>query len=85
MNIFGELSWDVLLDLFVAHKTGTNIAVSSACISSGSPTTTELHHIDALQDRGLVERRSDPDDLRRIWLSITARGRDLMLKCLAKP
>lgn len=83
LELFGEPSWDVLLDLFIACETGRNVAVSSACIGSASPPTTGLRHIEALQDRGLVERLPDPDDGRRIWLRITPCGRDLMLRCLA--
>lgn len=81
-DIFGEPSWDVLLDLFIASETGIDLAVSAACIGSASPPTTGLRHIDALQYRGLVERVPDPNDRRRIWLRITARGRELMLQCL---
>lgn len=83
-ELFGEPSWDILLDLFIAFETRQKVAVSSACIGSASPPTTGLRHVDALQDRGLVEREPDPDDGRRVWLRISPRGRDLMLQCLAQ-
>ena len=39
------------------------------------PSLTQL--VDGLVDRGLVVRHSDPTDRRKVWLSITDRGREM--------
>lgn len=36
--------------------------------------------VDSLQDKGLVERRRDPDDRRRVPLFLTAAGREVIRK-----
>ena len=65
---FGEASWDMILDLYIADQTGQQVDVSGLCIASNAPTTTALRHIETLVDRGYVIRQGDQNDGRRTFL-----------------
>ncbi len=69
-DIFGEPAWDMLLDLACAAVERRDVAVSSLCIAAAVPTTTALRWIRNLCDLGLFERRDDPADARRAFISL---------------
>lgn len=77
-DLFSDPAWEMLLDLAVAEATGRPISVTSLCIASGAPTTTALRRIDELREAGLIERRADPADRRRILVELTETGRRRM-------
>jgi len=77
-GLFSDPAWDMLLDLAVAEASGRPISVTSLCIASGAPTTTALRRIDELREAGLIERRADPADRRRIIVELTGTGRQRM-------
>ncbi len=77
-SLFGEPAWDILLDLFVAGERGKRVAVTSACIGSGVPSTTALRWLNVLEARGLVEREEDNADARRSFVRLTGKARVLM-------
>ena len=54
------------------------MAVTSACIGSGVPSTTALRWLNVLEARGLVEREEDNADARRSFVRLTPRGQALM-------
>lgn len=70
-NMFGEPSWDLLLDLYIRDKTGARSSVTSACIGSRVPHTTALRHIAALSKAGWIARIPDEGDRRRFWLALS--------------
>ena len=65
--VFQDPQWMMTLDLFIAAEEGREVNVSSLCCASGVPPTTALRHIRHLQDQGIIERFSHPND-RRISL-----------------
>lgn len=69
-NLFGEPSWDILLDLFSSQVIGRRISVSSACIASCVPQSTALRWLQVLINRGLIVRVRDSADGRRAWLHL---------------
>ncbi|MEA3017303.1 MAG: hypothetical protein QOI38_2025 [Sphingomonadales bacterium] len=69
-GIFADPAWDMLLDLFACHLEGEKVCVSDACIAAGVPTTTALRWVNRLEEAGLVERRPDPEDSRRIIVAL---------------
>jgi DNA-binding MarR family transcriptional regulator len=74
-SVFGEPSWDILLDLYLNHcRGGPLISISSACIASAGPQTTALRHIGVLVDRGLLERVEDAGDRRRSFVRLTQKA-----------
>ena len=73
-DLFGEPSWDILLELFVAELTHQRLSVSSACYASAVPPTTALRWVSRLERQGWVERSADHIDGRRFWLRLTDRA-----------
>lgn len=70
-DLFGEPTWDILLDLFSSQVIGRQISISSACIAACVPQTTALRWLQVLIDRGLINRVPDPADGRRAWLRLS--------------
>jgi DNA-binding MarR family transcriptional regulator len=81
-NLFGEPAWDILLDLFIAREAGRRVSVSSACIAADVPPTTALRWLSVLEQRGLVKRRADPSDGRRIHIELSDTAHALMRQWL---
>ena len=73
-DLFGEPSWDMLLDLFIAQGRGRPVSVSSACIASSTPQSTALRYVGLLEREGFIRRAKDPQDGRRQYLELTDVG-----------
>lgn len=71
-ELFSDPAWDMLLDLYAAELGQIRVSVTSLCIASNAPTSTALRWISALEREKLIERRADPLDGRRFFLSLTA-------------
>lgn len=74
MEIFADPAWDILLELYAAELGQLRITVSCACRGAAVPATTALRWISTLEENQLVQRRSDPFDGRRVYLSLTDDG-----------
>lgn len=83
-GLFGEPSWDILLDLFIARGRARPVSVSSACIASSSPQSTALRYVGLLEGVGLIRRSKDPRDGRRQYLELTDLGLSEMKAYLAE-
>ena len=81
-SIFGEPAWDILLDLFIIGEAGGSISVSAVCIGAAVAPTTALRVIDKLCDMRLIDRTPDPLDRRRVYVSLSDEGRDIMAEYL---
>jgi hypothetical protein len=77
-DLFGEPTWDILLDLYVAAREGRRVPTTSACIGAHVPPTTALRWLRILETRGLVGREEDGRDGRRTFVKLTARGEAVM-------
>lgn len=77
-DLFGEPTWDILLDLYVAGRESRRVPTTSACIGAHVPPTTALRWLRILESRGFVERESDGKDGRRTFVRLTARGNAAM-------
>ena len=75
---FEDPAWDILLDLFAAGLERADVSVSSLCIAAAVAPTTALRWITRLQAAGLIERRPDPRDRRRMFIVLSERARGLM-------
>ena len=71
VQLFRDPAWDMLLDLFAAHELGQRVSVSALCFASGVPQSTALRTVQRLEERDLLEREGDPEDLRRSWVRAT--------------
>lgn len=74
-GVFAEPAWDMLLDLYAAHYEARSVSVSSLCIAANVPATTALRWIRTMTDLGLFDRISDSEDGRRIFITISEKGR----------
>lgn len=69
-SLFGEPAWDMLLELFASAAEQKRLTVGDLCKASKVPPTTALRWIDALFRQGLITRRPDPLDSRRVHVEI---------------
>ena len=73
-DLFGEPTWDILLDLYIAAHEGRRVPTTSSCIGAHVPPTTALRWLRILEARGLVEREEDRRDGRRTFVRLSRRG-----------
>lgn len=81
-DLFGEPTWDVLLDLYVAACEERRVPTTSACIGAHVPATTALRWLRIMEMRGLVEREDDGKDGRRTFVRLSRRGYEVMTALL---
>lgn len=72
--VFGEPTWDLLLDLYIAFLEGRKVTTKSACIGAECPTSTALRKILDLEEAGLLYRVDDLIDKRLKWIAISKEG-----------
>ncbi len=77
-DLFGEPTWDILLDLYVAGGEKRRTPTTSACIGAHVPSTTALRWLRILESRGLVEREDDGSDARRLFVRLSPRAEAAM-------
>lgn len=70
-ELFADPAWDILLDLKAATQEGQNVSVSSLCIAAAVPPTTALRWITAMTENGMLIRRQDPEDARRVFIDLS--------------
>jgi hypothetical protein len=70
-DLFADPAWDILLDLKAAGQEGRHVSVSSLCIAAAVPPTTALRWITAMTDSGMLVRRQDPADARRVFIELS--------------
>jgi DNA-binding MarR family transcriptional regulator len=83
-DLFADPAWDILLDLYAGEISQRRSTVSSACIAAAVPATTALRWIGSLEARGLIQRRNDPLDGRRVYISLTAHAVEALSNYFAK-
>lgn len=82
-DLFPDPAWDMLLDLTAARAEHKRVSVTSLCIASGVPPTTALRWIGILENAGIVQRISDSDDRRRVFIALSEKGVILMAQYFA--
>lgn len=73
-GLFADPAWDMLLSLYASELGQQSQSVGSLCEAAAVPATTALRWIKLLEDQGLIERRADPLDARRTYLSLSSAG-----------
>ncbi|WP_454278063.1 winged helix DNA-binding protein [Sphingomonas sp. Marseille-Q8236] len=81
-DIFRDSAWDMMLELFIAEQERRPICVKELILVSGETSTSALRRIDRLESTGLLQRRTDPADHRRLAVTLTERGTDAMTAML---
>lgn len=70
-QLFGEPTWDILLDLFIAELRDVKMQTTSVCIGAQVPQTTALRWLALLERENLVRRYRDNEDSRRVYIQLT--------------
>lgn len=70
-DLFADPAWDIMLDLYAAGMEGRQVSVSSLCIAASVPPTTALRWITSMTDNGLLTRKQDPHDARRVFIMLS--------------
>lgn len=81
-DLFGEPTWDILLDLYIAARENRPVPTTSACIGAHVPPTTALRWLRILEARGMVARQDDGRDGRRTFVHLSPRGLEAMDRML---
>lgn len=77
-GLFFDPAWDILLDLYQAHLVQQRVATSELGRAAAIPPTTTLRWVDKLEQSGLVIRKPDPLDARRMFVELSKKGREAM-------
>lgn len=77
-QLFADPAWDMLLELYCAELDQRRMSVTRLCIASRVPATTGLRWLATLDKEGLITRRSDPLDQRRVFVALSDCGRSAM-------
>ena len=80
---FGEPSWDILLDLFIAGEEGRVLQATSAALAACVPITTGRRYLAALEVSGLVDRHRSSADRRTALVRLSPLARNQMFDHLA--
>lgn len=81
-ELFSDPCWEMLLDLYDGLLAAQQVTVTSLGAASGVPLTTAWRRMDALERHGLIERKPDPADKRRILIGLTSSGMEAVRKFL---
>lgn len=78
VNYFGDAAWDIVLELERAQRMGHNLAITDIGVESRIPLTTVLRYLTRLEKDGFIVRKVDPTDRRRVFVTLTQTGYDLV-------
>lgn len=73
-----ECAWDMILDLAHSELIGATVTVSNLCAATNKPQTSALRKLNNLVKAGLVTKRPDHDDRRRVLVELTEGARHSM-------
>ena len=81
-NVFRDSAWDIMLELFVVAEEGRTTCVKDVMAISGESATGTIRRIESLEEAGLVRRRYDPRDHRRMLVELSGKGQEAMISFL---
>jgi DNA-binding MarR family transcriptional regulator len=79
-HLFSDPAWDIMLELFVAELEMREVPVTNLCLTSNVPDTTVLRWIKTLALEGLVVRRKDKVDKRRVLVQLSRPAAEAITK-----
>ncbi len=81
-NVFRDSAWDMMIELFTAGQQNRVMCIKDLILVSGETSTSALRRIDRLETAGLLQRRHDSPDHRRVSVDLTAKGEEAMTAML---
>lgn len=73
-KLFADPAWDLLLELYAAALDQRRISITRLCMGSGVSLTTGLRWITVFEKQGLIKKRDDPVDARRVYVGLSLDG-----------
>ena len=70
-TLFNDPAWDMMLDLLLAKLEQRPVSVSGLCLAAAVPATTALRWIHQLTAAGVLVRRADDRDKRRVLIELS--------------
>lgn len=83
-ELFADPAWDMLLELFHAELSHRRVPVSNLCTAAAVPPTTALRWLKTMVDKGMVVRRDDPLDGRRVYVELQPQTSDALKRYFGK-
>ena len=77
-DLFGEPAWDILLALYVTEDAGARFTVSKLAECIGTPLSTAVRWVNALEEKSLVGRVGHQTDRRIIFIQLLDKGRSAL-------
>lgn len=69
-ELFADPAWDMMLELLLAELTYQRVSISALQAAAGVPPTTALRWLNHMVQTGLMFRRADPLDARRVFVEL---------------
>ncbi|WP_404478371.1 MarR family transcriptional regulator [Novosphingobium sp. BL-52-GroH] len=66
------VQWYVILELFIAQEEGRKLSITDLIHCAGTPRSTILKAIADMAASGFLQRTPDPQDRRRVYLTLEA-------------
>jgi DNA-binding MarR family transcriptional regulator len=77
-DLFGEPAWDILLALYVTEDAGARFTVSKLAECIGTPLSTAVRWVNALEEKSLIGRIGHPTDRRIMFVQLLDKGRSAL-------
>ena len=77
-ELFSDPAWDIMLQLYSAELIEQRLPAAMLRVDAALPATTTRDYLILLEAKGLVVRRTDPLDHRRIFALLTRNARHSM-------
>lgn len=68
--LFSDPAWDILLYLLQAELEQARISFATLTARAKIPSTTAIRWVSIMADRGMLVRRDDPRDARRVFIEL---------------
>jgi DNA-binding MarR family transcriptional regulator len=68
--LFSDPAWDILLCLLQAELEQASISFATLTARAKIPSTTAIRWVSIMADRGMLVRRDDPRDARRVFVEL---------------
>lgn len=81
-DLFADPVWDMLLELTRSELVGHRVSITRLCSATNVPSTTALRYIGSLTADGMLRRRPDPLDGRRVFVELSHAALDSMFNYL---
>ena len=75
-QLFSDPAWDIILELYAAKLGERQMSVADVARAIETPESTTRRWVAALEERGLVQSRTDLTKANVVWISLTDDGAD---------